>query len=165
MIFVSVGSMLPFDRLIRAMDDWAGDNPHQDVYLQIGESDYRPGHAAWTRMLPIAEYRDRLRACSLFVAHAGSGSLLQALEEGKQFLMFPRRADLGEHTTDHQLHIAARFGDRPGFRVAETVEALRDGLADMTGTRSHPAEDRSIAPYASPQLLDGIRSFLADVRG
>ena len=41
-VFVSVGTMMPFDRLIRAMDDWAKDHPITPVFFQIGKGSSFP---------------------------------------------------------------------------------------------------------------------------
>ena len=40
MIFVTVGSQLPFDRLVRAVDDWAAGNGGAAAFAQIGASSY-----------------------------------------------------------------------------------------------------------------------------
>ena len=45
MIFVSVGSMLPFERLVQAMDAWAGAHPDTKVVIQYGNGAYKPAHA------------------------------------------------------------------------------------------------------------------------
>ena len=44
MIFVTVGTQLPFDRLIRAVDNWAKAAGRRDVFAQIGPASYRPLH-------------------------------------------------------------------------------------------------------------------------
>ena len=44
MIFVTIGSMFPFDRLIRAMDAFAQANPGTEILAQIGTGDYVPAH-------------------------------------------------------------------------------------------------------------------------
>ena len=161
-IFASVGSMLPFDRLVRAVDDWAGENPGQPVYIQIGEGDYEPRHAPFTRVMPMADYRERLRTCDLFVAHVGMGSILQALEERKQMLLLPRLHALGEHTTDHQLHTAARFGHLAGLRIVDDVAALR---REMGALLAQPMEAGvAISDAASPGLLAGVTAFLETAR-
>lgn len=94
MIFTSVGSMLPFDRLVRAVDDWAAANRHVPVLIQIGDGTYQPRHADWVRIMPHDLYARRLAECTLFVAHVGIGSIFQALEARKQLLMLPRLATL-----------------------------------------------------------------------
>ena len=46
MIFVTVGTQLPFDRLVRAVDAWAAEHPQVDVFGQIGPASFRPKHFA-----------------------------------------------------------------------------------------------------------------------
>lgn len=159
MIFASVGSMLPFDRLARAVDDWAGANPRVPVLIQIGDGTYQPRHAEWVRLMPHDLYLRRLAECALFVAHAGIGSIVQALEARKQLLMLPRLARLGEHTTDHQLHTVARFRDTPGLEIADDVPALEAAMARLIDTplTGHAA----IAPHAPTAMTDRLRDFLS----
>ena len=162
-IFASVGSMLPFDRLVRAVDDWAAANPAHAVFLQIGDGAYRPRHAPFARILSPAEHRRQLAACDLFVAHAGIGSILQAREERKQTLVLPRRHALGEHTTHHQAHTARRLGDLPGLRVATDEDGLHRHMSAMLYTPVAIGEAPS--PTASAGLIAGVAGFLDAARG
>lgn len=158
MIFASVGSMLPFDRFVRAVDEWAAANPGIPVFLQIGDGAYRPRHAESARILPHQDYVARLAQCRLFVAHAGIGSIVQALEIGKQILMLPRLARLGEHTTDHQLHTIERFRGTPGLRVAGDTDALK---AEMSTLLAAPLSGGAAPPpYAPPEMIARIRDYL-----
>ncbi|MFO6446924.1 glycosyltransferase [Erythrobacter sp. NE805] len=159
MIFASIGSMLPFDRFVRAVDEWARDNPGEEVFIQIGEGAYEPVHAPFARMVPMSEYRKRLKDCDLFVAHVGMGSILQALEARKQMLLIPRDIALGEHTTDHQVHTARRFQGRQGMKIVESTEALK---AEMTALLREPmkVDGSDFSIKASPQLLDAVATFL-----
>jgi UDP-N-acetylglucosamine transferase subunit ALG13 len=159
MIFASVGSMLPFDRLVKAVDEWAAANPSEDVFIQIGEGEYEPRHAPFIRMMPHTEYRERLEACDLFVAHVGMGSILQSLELRKQLLMLPRLAPLREHTTDHQLHTAARFREVEGLLIVDDVDALK---AAMTRLLREPlTRSAGIARYAPQPMIDKVAEYLS----
>lgn len=158
MIFASVGSMLPFDRLTRGVDAWAAANPDIPVFLQIGEGEYEPSHCEWARIVPHSDYQRRLADCSLFVAHVGMGSILQGLEIGKQMLLLPRQASLREHTTDHQLHTAAKFRDRPGILIVDDVEALQ---REMGRLARNPTEGSAgIANSAPVDFTRRLRDFL-----
>jgi len=161
-IFASVGSMLPFERFVRAVDDWAGANPDKPVYIQIGDTDYEPRHAPFTRMMPMTEYRERLTNCDLFVAHVGMGSMMQALQLKKQMLMLPRLHKLGEHTTDHQLHTAARFGHTKGILIVDDVPALQREMSHLLEQPLQTGE--GISDSASPELVGHVRDFLAGVK-
>jgi UDP-N-acetylglucosamine transferase subunit ALG13 len=102
-IFVTVGSSEPFDRLVRAVDEWAGLRGRSDVFAQIGHSDYQPKHIQCSKFLDPSEFRTRFNNAQFVVAHAGMGSIITALEIGKPIVVMPRRAHLGETRSDHQV--------------------------------------------------------------
>ena len=95
MIFATVGTQLPFDRLISALDDWAASHAGIEVYAQIGRGEYEPRHIEWTRDMDPQDFRSRMAACDAVVAHAGMGSIISAIELGKRVIVMPRRATLG----------------------------------------------------------------------
>ena len=158
MIFASVGSMLPFDRFVKACDDWALANPDQEVFIQIGDGAYEPKHAPWTRIMPHGEYRQRIDDCDLFVAHVGMGSILQGLEARKQMLLLPRLAAIKEHTTDHQLHTADRFRNTPGLLIVDDVPQMHAAMTRLLKEPLKPSE--GISPYAQPALIAKVAEFL-----
>lgn len=157
MIFVTVGGQMPFDRLIRAVDDWAGQSGCRDVFAQIGDSRLRPLHIEWTSFLQPPEFTQRVRSARLIVAHAGMGSILTALEYGKPILVLPRRGDLGETRNDHQVDTARHLGQMGLVHAAidetELIARLRN--PEDLGPR------KTIGPCASPQLLHALRAFIS----
>ncbi|RLS58099.1 MAG: glucuronosyltransferase [Planctomycetota bacterium] len=159
MIFVAVGTQLPFDRLIRAVDEWAAIAPRGEIVAQIAEGSYVPQHLHWKRMMPPAEFRRHLEKCDLVVAHAGIGTILSALEIGKPVFVLPRKASCGEHRNDHQLATANRFGSRRMVQVAQDESELSTLLDQFESTT--PAN--RISSEASPELIGNLRSFIETV--
>ena len=159
LIFVSVGTQLPFDRLIRAVDQWAAATGRTDVFAQIGPGKYRPDHVEWRQFVEPAEFQRRVQACDVLVAHAGMGSILTALAAGKPLLVLPRRAALGEHRNDHQLATAERFAARGLVHAARDEQDLREQLDRIDDLR--PAGER-ISPFAEERLLERLRRFVAE---
>lgn len=157
-IFVSVGSMMPFDRLTRAMDEWAAAHPQVPVEIQIGRGRYEPRHAKFVRMMPVAEYRQRVAAARLFVAHAGMGSIISAIEAGKPLLMLPRLQSQGEHNTDHQLATAASIGVRPGLHVAADAGDLKARASALLADAGTPPAP--ISRFADSGFTARIRAFI-----
>ena len=162
MIFVSVGSMMPFDRLIRAADAWAAAHPDRPVLAQIGKGRFEPVHARFVRLMPPAEYQQIVAAADLFVAHAGMGSIITAIEAGKPLLMLPRRAALGEHNNDHQLATVRNVCNRPGLHHVDDDAALGGAIDRLLVTGS--AAPAPISRFASDELLDNVRAFVAGAR-
>lgn len=159
MIFATVGTQLPFDRLIRALDQWASHNPQVDVFAQIGKTNYVPQHMQWERTIPADTFRSRLLDCSTVVAHAGMGTIISAVELGKRVVVMPRRAEFKEHRNDHQLATVERLKHLGGLEVAEDCE----GLAALLDASRRAASTSNAIPHSdlrvSNQLITKIRSF------
>lgn len=159
MIFASVGSMLPYNRFVRAVDDWAALHVDIPVLLQIGDSSYEPKHAPFVRVMEHCEYMQRLFEARLFVAHAGMGSILQALEVKTPILIVPRDPALKEHTTDHQRSTVTNFRATPGILVADTIDDLP---AAIDAALAAPNNEITALPSSAPILFTNkIAAFLA----
>jgi UDP-N-acetylglucosamine transferase subunit ALG13 len=157
-IIVTTGTMLPFDRLVRAMDLWAEQHPLEEAFAQIGDGIYEPKNMRWARFVAPGEFADRVRASSLIVAHAGTGSFFLAAETGKAVVMLPRLAANREHTTDHQVHTARWLSDKRGVYIAMTEAELPAAIAKAQAPGGFVASQST--PYAPQPFISQIRRFL-----
>jgi UDP-N-acetylglucosamine transferase subunit ALG13 len=154
-IFATVGTQLPFNRLIRELDSWAGRNPEVEVFAQIGRSSYKPRHIDWEKMIPAARFEQLIEECDTIVAHAGMGTIISGVEYGKRVIVMPRREEYGEHRNNHQLATADRMSRIFDLEVVHTQDELF-GALDLATDAS------DLAPLdlcASPQLISEIRQF------
>lgn len=158
MIFATVGTQLPFDRLLRALDTWAAMHPQVPVIAQTGRSAATFRHLQTCAHLDQRAFADTFAAARVVVAHAGMGTILTALDLGKPLILMPRRADLGEHRNDHQRDTAAEMARLSNVTVVETSEALCVALNRALGGPATPG-DRAAA-VAPPPLIEAIRSFI-----
>lgn len=158
-VFVAVGTQLPFDRLVRTVDAWAGEHPELDVFAQTGPGTYVPEHLENNAFVPLREFEARAHAADLLVTHAGTGCILTALELRKPIVVMPRRAALREHRNDHQMATAERFCTVAGVTVAWDEEDLRRVL-ESHDVLEGPAA--SLAPHARPELLRALSDFIND---
>ena len=158
MIFVTVGSMLPFNRLIEAMDQWSKQHPDEDVFAQIGGGSYVPTNMRWERIIEPTGYKAIVESCSLIVAHAGTGSAFTASEFCKPIVLLPRRAAQKEHTTDHQLDTAKWLEEKTGIFVAWTETDLDDQIA--RARKASEGDRFSIPRYAPESFLALIKAEL-----
>ncbi len=161
MILVTIGTMLPFDRLVRAADAWAAAHPEQEVVAQIGEKGiYEPKHMRWTRLVTPDAFAGMVDRSRLLIAHAGTGSFQLAAEKARPIVLFPRRAALKEHTSDHQLQTARWLCRKPGVYVALAEEELAGAIAAALSRPDHVVEP--IPRYAPAPFLARIRQALLD---
>lgn len=156
MIFVTVGTQGQFERLIRAVDRWAGLRGRGDVFAQTGPCSYSPINIRSKPFIDPNEFRQYVESAALVIAHAGMGSIITALELGKRIIVMPRRADLGEHRNDHQVATAKRFDAQGGILVAYNEEKLFEKLDQV----ELPQESERLSSQASPQLIATIRTFI-----
>jgi len=129
-ILLTVGTQLPFDRLVQIMDEIAP-KISEPIFAQVGKGEYIPKNFEYCRMAPPDEMAERFGSASRIVSHAGTGSLLTARRYRKPIILFPRRASLGEHRNDHQLATCQQMNGAPGLSVAydeaELWNTLRSG--------------------------------------
>lgn len=158
MIFLTIGTQLPFDRLTKALDEWSAQNPRIDVFGQIadpGDAGYRPKNFKWASSIPPHEFDTMVRRAQVVVAHAGMGSIITALNLGTPIIIMPRKGSLKEHRNDHQIATAKKMQTRKGLHVAWTENDLPRLLQKLT-TEATVVEN--ISTFADASLISALRN-------
>jgi UDP-N-acetylglucosamine transferase subunit ALG13 len=143
MIFVTVGTALPFDRLVAAADALAVD---EAVLVQCGASSLELRHAERVPFLPFDDVARLMREARVVVAHAGAGSVVTALLASRCPIVVPRRHALGEAVDDHQVAFAERLARLGLARLVLDPAELRAAVDDPGGSAAPAA---SASPLAS----------------
>lgn len=155
MIFVAVGTQFPFDRLIKAMDEWAASHDEK-VVAQISEGEYLPEHIEWHRFLDGEQYNKNIREASVFISHAGMGNIISAREQQTPIIVMNRQYKLGEHRNDHQADGLKWMGKLDGVYTASTQEALFKQLDEVDQLVTADTENK----VGSIELSDYLVSFI-----
>lgn len=156
MIFVTVGTDLPFDRMMRVVDRWARETGRGDVFAQIGEGAWEPEFIPYSHFMEPSDFKRRFKEASLIISHAGMGTILSALLQSKPILVMPKLASLGEHRNEHQTATARKMRALAGVHAAFDENELRrllDSLEELT-------PPKPIGDSASESLLAGLRDFI-----
>jgi UDP-N-acetylglucosamine transferase subunit ALG13 len=156
MIFVSVGTNeARFDRLLRAVADLRTD---EERLVQHGHSTAFPGEGVeLVDFLSFDEMAAAIRRARTFVTHAGVGSVLVALANGKRPIVVPRLKAFGEAVDDHQLQLGRRFAAAGLVTLVEEPHALSGALAA-------PAHEATVVPTAGALAAD-LRDYLTAAVG
>lgn len=147
MIYATVGTMfLDFPRLIHALDAIARDTS-EEVVIQIGLGKTFPQHCTHFDFKPREAVLALQRDARVIVCHAGIGSVIDALESRKPFLVVPRLKRFNEHMSDHQIEIAEAVQRRGWGRAIMDITDLPQACATPppVPTQYRPARDRLIA--------------------
>lgn len=163
MIFLTIGSVLPFDRLIQAMDDWVGKNTQEQVFAQIGNGTYTPQNMDYVRKLSQAEFSQKVAKADLIVAHAGMGTVIMASRVSCPIIIIPRAYRLGEVASDHQFATANWLRSKPGIFVADKETDLPKAI--LMARKSDRRGIEQISDTADPAFTDKIRTAILDFLG
>lgn len=130
MIFVTVGTHeQQFNRLIKAVDDLKGQGIIQDdVFIQVGFSNYEPQHCEWKKFVTYSEMEDYMDKANLIITHGGPASFMGAISKGKSPIVVPRQLKYNEHVNDHQLEFCNKVKEQYPIVVVDDIATLRDNL-------------------------------------
>jgi UDP-N-acetylglucosamine transferase subunit ALG13 len=159
MIFLTVGTLFPFDRLVRAIDAAAGDDLITDeIFAQIGESSYKPRNFESVPSLEKGLFDKYFTEASFVISHAGMGTIIMALSHNKPLLVMPRLKRFKEHVNNHQVGTARKFAELGHVLVAYDAADLPDCISKLKG---FVPKERKANPDA---VADRIIDFLNTLR-
>ena len=128
-IFVTVGTTLPFDRLIKKIDEIAKDTKFQ-INVQMGNSSYSCSNLSkvW-KMLSVVDLSAEINAADVVVMHAGIGTIIDLVKIDKPCILVPRLQKFNEAVDDHQLQICREL-EKQGAGVCYEMNQLKSSLHD-----------------------------------
>ncbi len=111
MIFVTLGSQkFQFNRLLKAIDKLIEENKIlDDVFAQIGYSDYIPVNFEFKDFLDREKFKYFEEKADIVITHGGTGAIIGAVKKRKKVIAVPRLSKYGEHVDDHQIQIIDEF--------------------------------------------------------
>lgn len=156
MIILTVGTQLPFDRLVKVIDEIAP-SIEDKIFGQIGPSGYVPRNFEHRSSMSPREFESMISESRLIISHAGIGTMLTARRLGKPIVLFPRKASLKEHRNDHQMATAKQMEGRRGIQVIYDEYILQDRLLNNSfdfNENSMEAGDRASFISRLKQFID-----------
>lgn len=157
MIFVTVGTQLPFDRLIRAVDEVVPCLNGERIIAQTNGGKYVAKNIECKKYFSTAEFDALISQSRLIISHAGTGIIISAMRHGKPVIIMPRRASLGEHRNEHQLATARKMDELKFVNVAYDEQQLRDFIQNKKIQSVNLLGD-----CASDKLIQSITDFIME---
>lgn len=162
MIFVTIGSQEPFDRMIKCIDEIAGLITDHEVLAQVATGSYHPQHIKTVGFISPVEYNNYILKSSLVIAHAGMGTILSVLQTDKPLLIFPRLARFKETRNDHQVATARWFEQNDYLYTAFSESELKQKVLALI--KENKGAKHRISESASAQLISSIRNQIHAVK-
>lgn len=158
MIFVTTGSQkFQFNRLLQKIDSLIEEGiVREEVYAQIGESDYLPRHYEYCTFLDRESFARKMKECSMVITHGGTGAIIGAVKQGKKVIAVPRLARFGEHVDDHQVQLLKQFDGMNLICACYELGKLEQYIRDI--------RQMHFEPYVSntDTIIRDIEAYLLD---
>lgn len=156
MIFITLGSQkFQFNRLLKKIDQLIKSKIIKDeVFAQIGYSDYQPLNYNYKTFLDREEFQNFMKNSSLVITHGGTGAIITAVKAGKKVIAIPRLSQYGEHVDDHQLQLLEQFNGMGIILPCYDIEELDKKIIEI--------EKIQLKPYLSNTkiILDDIEKYI-----
>jgi beta-1,4-N-acetylglucosaminyltransferase len=159
MIFVTIGTAEPFDRLVRAADALRLD---EEVVIQTGLGRVQLTNARAVEFIPFDEFRDCIREARVVVSAAGVGTVMTVLMEGKEPVVVPRLRRHHEAADDHQLVFARQVAQAGLVTLVEDESRLAEVVVRSNWSRKPmEAGDGRLAAEIRAYLRERIETAAA----
>lgn len=159
MIFVTVGTQEPFDRLVKVVDEMAK-SIDEAVLIQTPKTNYQIQNLDVVDFLAPDEYEKIFKEARLIISHAGMGTIISALTLDKPLIIMPRIANLGEHRNEHQLATAKKMKELKYVYVAEDEFELESLVSKLLTNGTIMPLHPKIGHYASNGLISSLSEFI-----
>lgn len=159
MIFLTVGTSFPFNRLVMAVDEINMKmKMNEEIIAQIGKGGYIPKSFNSFEVLDKLHFDDYFIKSTAIIAHAGIGTITMALEFKKPILVLPRLKKYGELVNDHQLSTARKFEQLGHVLSAYKVRDLPEKIKLLKFFS--PVTRESQADLVSERVRNFLHQFL-----
>ncbi|MBE2320242.1 hypothetical protein DVA67_030020 [Solirubrobacter sp. CPCC 204708] len=152
MILVVTGaSQFPFDRLLRAVETLSGD---ERVVAQYGCSAVQPRNAECVDFVPMARLAELVREARVVITHAGVGSILLCLSNGRRPVVVPRFKRFDETVDDHQVESSRRFAGAGLVTLVEDPSRLAEAIPTLA-----VGDEFAVPTFGEGSLVRDLRGY------
>ena len=125
MIFVTVGTHVQFNRLVKRIDELAP-KIKDEIIIQLGSSTYLPKNCKsfnWDES--IDKYMEK---ADLVITHGGLSIFESLNKHNKPTIIVPRQYKYGEHINDHQVEFGSYIEQKYSAKVIYDIKDLNETL-------------------------------------
>ena len=156
MIFVTLGSQkFQFNRHLIEIDRLIEEKKiTEEVFAQIGYSDYKPRNYEYKEFLDRDRFADVMNMSDKVITHGGTGAIIGAVKNGKKVIAVPRLYEYQEHVDNHQIQLINEFKELNFIEAAYEIDELEEAIDNI--------KIKKYNKYISNtrKIIDSIESFI-----
>ena len=127
-VFLTVGSQLPMDRLVGAVEKVITHKSYISCIAPVGESKLELERMVAFNTLSEDKFIEYAKNSDLLISHAGMGNILLAEELQKPILVLARSAKFDESVNDHQKDTLLGLSSKHFIFQMESENDVEKGL-------------------------------------
>ena len=158
MILVTLGTQdKSFERLLKAVDkEIINGNIKDEVIVQAGYTKYESKNMKVFDYVEEEDFKEYVKKCDLMITHAGVGTILNAMENGKKIIVAPRLSKYKEHNNDHQIEIAEEF-EKEGYVIyLKNMKDLGETIKNIKKFKPRKLEHNDEVIKVIEEFIDNI---------
>ena len=117
------------------------------IIVQKGVSDFKSERMQVYDFIPMNNFKKIIDDAKLVIIHAGSGTMLNAIESCKVPVVIPRLKKFNEIIDDHQIEIAEALEKKGKVVMVKKLENLSDSIKKALEIQSNIFQEK---PKKSP---------------
>ena len=145
MILVLLGTQdKPFNRLLDKIEsEILKGNIKQKVIAQIGSTKYHGKEIETFDFCSKKRIDDLIKKSDIIICHAGVGTIIECINNGKKLVVVPRQKKFNEHVNDHQIQITKEFAKKGYIIPVYDIEKLLKAIKKASGLNVRKYESNS----------------------
>ena len=154
-IFAEVGShKMQFTRLFKELDKLVGEGKLKaNIFAQTGFTNYYTKNFEIKGFISENDLIEKIKWANVVVAHGGAGNIISALSLSKPLVLVPRRAELNEHTDDHQTQLAKALAQEKTCVAVYNIKELFSAIQKASKMKQNTEKERDV-------LVKEVRKFI-----
>ena len=144
--FISLGNAKQsFSRMLKVIDDVMCHLP-KPIIIQSGHTFFESNVAKVYRFMTADDFKKYIKNSEIIIIHAGAGSIINAIKQGKTPLVMARSKKYNEHVNNHQFELLNKMMELNkvlGFDNPETLKLHIEKIKNSNNTNFFVAEAES----------------------
>lgn len=138
-IFVTVGSVKPFDRLMKEID-YLSYNKNYNFIVQTGDSKYnfKNKNIIHKPFFSYSDFLDEIHKADIIITHDGMGTILNIIQFQKKCVIVPRQKKYGEVVYEQE--DVSEILETRDVRIVKDVKMLKQGIIKATPIKPNTSD-------------------------
>lgn len=154
MVFITLGTQgNQFSRCLQMVEELIDMlHPEHEFIAQIGNTKYKSDKIKLLEYVSETEFKRLIREADIVITHAGSGSLFNAIKQGKKTIAVARLKKYKEMLNDHQTELVKKLSEE-GY-ILNGTDSIVEAWENLESFEPRPCDFKCTLSQEIAYLID-----------